>query len=117
MPVGVWASYFEPLENVALYEAYRSGAVQWRPDDAAAEAAACGDVDCEAPRTCRLPDTVVSKRLEWRHFVHRKALWAVRAWYYGPKKRGALPRNLSYSAASGGLPTPRETKRPPHPAR
>jgi hypothetical protein len=27
--------------------------------------------------------------------AHRKALWAARAWYYGPKKRHALPLDLS----------------------
>ena len=30
--------------------------------------------------------TVVDKKPEWRLWVHRKAPWAVRAWYYGPKR-------------------------------
>ena len=108
---GIWSHYFEPLENVALYEAHRSGRLASAPDDVDAGRAVCGDLDCaprprprapsaasrfsqEAPRNCR-DGNVVSKSLEWRHTIHRKALWAARAWYYGPKKRHALPLDLS----------------------
>ncbi|KAH8062034.1 glycolipid 2-alpha-mannosyltransferase [Aureococcus anophagefferens] len=84
---GIWSHYFEPLENVALYEAHRSGRLASAPDDVDAGRA-------EAPRNCR-DGNVVSKSLEWRHTIHRKALWAARAWYYGPKKRHALPLDLS----------------------
>ncbi|KAH8055036.1 hypothetical protein JL722_8457 [Aureococcus anophagefferens] len=103
---GIWSHYFEPLENVALYEAHRSGRLASAPDDVDAGRAVCGDLDC-APRrprafrrepfpaggaaNCR-DGNVVSKSLEWRHTIHRKALWAARAWYYGPKKRHAPAR-------------------------
>ena len=46
---GIWSHYFEPLENVALYEAHRSGRLASAPDDVDAGRAVCGDLDC-APR-------------------------------------------------------------------
>lgn len=77
-PHGIWTYYFEPLENVALYERGRHAA-----DDVKAGRRACPAVDCAAPRTCR-DATVVVKKGDWRHRVHRKASWAVRAWYVRP---------------------------------
>ncbi len=41
---------------------------------------------------------VFRKSGQWRLWMHKKAPWNVRAWYYGPKR--TLPRNLTTYNAS-----------------
>lgn len=95
-PDGIWSYYFEPLESVALYVATAKGGVPGlrAPDDVDGARRACGGIACDAARNCR-DATVVVKKLDWRHRVHRKSRWAVRAWYYGPKKKRTLPEDLA----------------------
>ena len=117
---GLYATYFEPLEHVALRRAFTRGTI---PDPSDPEA---GDASCEtlkAPERCAELDTcprigaaagpvggepdaswyvnhtlntsqvpTFHKSGPWRLWLHKKASWNVRAWYYGPKR--SLPLDL-----------------------
>ena len=114
-------------DGAARARAARAGVALRRAFDDGAIADPCdperGDVVCatlRAPELCAELDTcprvassvaqffnktvnasqvpVFRKSGQWRLWMHKKAPWNVRAWYYGPKR--TLPRNLTTYNAS-----------------